>query len=138
MFLLLLQSICERFFLRACERKYPPRRKRERERKKSARGRKQRGLTRVFAQHSETHFDLPLSCIGFCSSAWKGRTPLNQHHLLWLCIRIRSPRITPSRSSSSPLAPSLAFLLPCSSTGRGGEAEEPWQQWARSKVGFLI
>lgn len=55
---------------------------RERERN-STHGRKPNGLTRIFAQHSETAFDLPLSCIGFGSSAWKGRTPLNQHHLLW-------------------------------------------------------
>lgn len=60
---------------------------RERERN-STHGRKPNGLTRIFAQRSETAFDLPLSCIGFGSSAWKGRTPLNQHHLLWwgICV----------------------------------------------------
>lgn len=39
-------------------------------------------------QRDQVHFDLPLSCIGFSSSTREGRTPLNQHHLLWLCIHV--------------------------------------------------
>lgn len=114
MFSPLLRSICEHFFFRE-RNMYAGKREKERN---SAHGRKQNGLTRIFAHHSETLFDLPLSCIGFSSSAWKGRTPLNQHHLLRLCIRVRSLRI-PSSSSSSSLAPSSACSPPCSVHGQG-------------------
>lgn len=81
-------------------------------------GRAQDGLTRIFAHHSETHFDLPLSCIGFSSSTWKGRIPLNQHHLLRLCIHICSPNplllLLLLLASSEPRLPP-----PCSKHGQG-------------------
>jgi len=94
---------------------------RERERESnSAHGRKLNGLTRVFTHRSETHFDLRVVMDWVLPERTERQNSLKSTPPVeGLCTRVRSP--------PPPLFNPWA-----------GEPEEPWQQWARSKVIFLI